>query len=76
VGSTETVTGKIPVEHKEILQRHGVNVSKLIRNAVEEEVHRIQEEEMRKALADASQILQKISDQEIIDNIRSSRDQR
>jgi hypothetical protein len=70
------VTGKIPAEHKEILQRHGVNVSKLIRNAVEEAVHRIQEEEMRKALADASQILQKISDQEIIDNIRSSRDQR
>ncbi|MCW4049033.1 MAG: hypothetical protein NWE89_04775 [Candidatus Bathyarchaeota archaeon] len=73
---TETVTGKIPAEYKELLQEHGVNISKLIREAVEKEIERIREEEQRKALKAASQVLQKIPDQEIIDIIRKGRDRR
>ncbi len=73
---TETVTGKIPAEHKEILQEHQVNISKLIREAVEKEVQRLKEQEQRKALNAASRLLQKIPDQTIIDSIRETRDRR
>lgn len=73
---TETVTGKIPVEHKEILQEHQVNISKLIREAVEKEVQKIKEQEQRKALNAASRLLQKIPNQTIIDSIRETRDRR
>lgn len=71
---TETVTGKIPSEYKRLLKEHGVNISKLIRDAVEKELARITEEEQRKALNAASLVLQKIPDQEIIDIIREGRD--
>lgn len=71
---TETVTGKIPSEYKRLLKEHGVNISKLIRDAVEKEIDRITEEEQRKALNAASLVLQKIPDQEIIDIIREGRD--
>ncbi len=74
--NTETVTGKIPVEHKEILQEHQVNISKLIREAVEKEVQRLKEQERREALNAASRLLQKIPDQTIIDSIRETRDRR
>jgi len=73
---TETVTGKIPEEHKEILQKHGVNISKLIRDAVEREIQRIKEEEQKKALEEAMLTLQKIPDEEIIQTIRKTRDAR
>ncbi|MBN1162120.1 hypothetical protein JXA34_00020 [Patescibacteria group bacterium] len=73
---TETVTGKIPEEHKEILQKHGVNISKLIRNAVEREIQRIKEEEQMKALEEAMLTLQKIPDEEITQTIRKTRDAR
>jgi len=76
VSHTETVTGKIPVEHKEILQEHQVNISKLIREAVEKEVQRLKEQERREALKEASRLLQKIPDQAIIDSIRETRDRR
>ncbi len=73
---TETVTGKIPSEYKRLLKEHGVNISKLIRDAVENELERIAEEEQRKALNAASRVLQKIPDTEIIDIIREGRDRR
>lgn len=76
MSATETVTGKITPEQKELLQKHGVNISKLVREAVETEIQRIQEEEQKKALRDASKTLQKIPTQDLIDIIRENRDQR
>jgi post-segregation antitoxin (ccd killing protein) len=73
---TETVTGKIPAKYKEILQKHGVNISALIRDAVEKEIEKIQEEEQRTALNNTSKLLQKIPDNEIVKIIRESRDKR
>ena len=76
MSATETVTGKITPEQKELLQKHGVNISKLVREAVETEIQRIQEEEQKKALTDASKTLQKIPTQTLIDIIRENRDRR
>jgi antitoxin CcdA len=76
MSATETVTGKITPQQKEILQKHGVNISKLVREAVEQEVKRIKKEEQRKALKEASQVLKKIPPQELVKIIRENRDQR
>ncbi|RLI01106.1 hypothetical protein DRO31_07265 [Candidatus Bathyarchaeota archaeon] len=76
MSATETVTGKITPQQKELLQKHNINISKLIREAVEKEIHQIQEEEQKKALQEASKILQKIPDQTITKIIRENRDQR
>jgi len=76
LGETETVSGKVPAEHKRVLQEHDVNISKLIQEAVEKEVKRIQEEQLRKALTEASRRLQSIPDEHIVDSIRRSRDTR
>lgn len=76
MSATETVTGKITPEQKELLQKHGVNISRLLREAVEAEIQRIQEEEQKNALKEAAKILQKIPDQDIIDIIRENRDKR
>lgn len=76
MSATETVTGKITPQQKELLQKHNINISKLIRKAVEKEIHQIQEEEQKKALQEASKILQKIPDQTITKIIRENRDQR
>ena len=74
MSATETVTGKITPEQKELLQKYGVNTSKLIREAVEREIKRIQEEEQKKALEKAAKVLRKIPDQDIVEIIRESRD--
>ncbi len=76
MSATETVTGKITPQQKEILQKHGINISKLVREAVEQEVQRIKKEEQRKALKEASQVLKKIPPQELVNLIRENRDQR
>ncbi len=76
MGQTETVSGKVPAEHKRVLQEHDVNISKLIQEAVEKEVKRIEEEQLRKALTEASRHLQSIPDEHIVDSIRGSRDTR
>jgi len=76
MSATETVTGKITPQQKELLQKYNINISKLIREAVEKEIHQIQEEEQKKALQEASKILQKIPDQTITKIIRENRDQR
>ena len=76
MGQTETVSSKVPAEHKRILQEHRVNISRLIQEAVEREVQRIEDEKLRKALAEASRSLQNIPDEHIIDSIRRSRDTR
>lgn len=76
MSATETVTGKITPKQKELLQKHGVNISRLLREAVENEIQRIQEEEQKKALQEAAKILQKIPDQTITQIIRENRDHR
>jgi post-segregation antitoxin (ccd killing protein) len=76
LSATETVTGKITPEQKELLQKYGVNTSKLIREAVEKEIQRIQEEEQKKALLEAARILKKIPDHDIVDIIRENRESR
>jgi len=60
LSSTPTVSAKIPKELKEKLRRLKINVSQLIREALEEEVRRREEEQLRNMVEQASLSLKKI----------------
>jgi len=76
LGSTTTVSAKIPRELKEKLRRLKINVSRLIREALEEEVRRREEEQLRNMAEQASLSLKKIPGEEIVRLIRESREER
>ncbi|RLI33454.1 hypothetical protein DRO56_01715 [Candidatus Bathyarchaeota archaeon] len=73
MGDMVVVTAKIPLELKERLRRLGVNVSALIREALEAEVERLERERLRVLAGEAGRILQKIPPEELIESIRRSR---
>ena len=76
MGNTVTVSAKIPKELKEKLQKLKINISGLIREALEKEVRRKEEEQLRKMAEQASLLLKKIPREEIVRVIRESRDER
>lgn len=76
MGEQATVTAKIPVEHKEKLRKHGVNINRLINEAVAREVHRLDEEEYQAILKEAAKILRKIPEDHLVGLIRAGRDER
>jgi len=70
------VSAKIRKELYEKLKRYGVPISEVIRKALEEEVRRREEKEVREALKRAQEILMKIPPEEIVTAVRSSREER
>ena len=76
MGSQVTVCAKIPAELKKKLAKLGVNVSGLVREALQSEVERLERERLRKLAEDAGAILQKIPAEEIVESVRASRDNR
>ena len=76
MGKYTTVSAKVPEELKKKLHELKVNTSQLVRRALEEEIKRREEEEL-KALADkASRLLKKIPSTEITRVIRETRDEK
>ncbi len=71
-----TVSARIKREIYEKLKRYGVNISDVIRRALEEEIRRREEEETRESLRKIQEILGKIPPEEIVEIIRSSREKR
>jgi len=76
MGAQVTVTAKIPAEHKAKLREHGVNVNRLINEAVAREVKRLEDEEYRGLLKEAARILQKVPEDHLVELVRKSRDER
>jgi len=76
MGAQATVTAKIPIEYKEKLRKHGVNINRLVNEAVAREVRRLDEEEYQAILKEAAKILQKIPEDHLVELIRASRDER
>lgn len=76
LGNAVTISAKIPKELKEKLHRMGVNVSRLIRNALEEEVKRREEAQLREDASEVSQILKNVPEEEIVKLVRETRDER
>ncbi len=70
------VTAKIPIKLKKKLTKLGVNVSGLVREALEAEVERLEKERLRNIAEEAGQILQKIPAEELVEAVRTSRENR
>jgi len=70
-----TVSAKVDREFYRRLKKYGVNISRVIKRALEEELRRREEEEVRRMLDRARRILGKIPEDELIDAIRRSRDE-
>ena len=76
MGNQVTVSAKIPSELKKKLNEFGVNVSGLMREALQSEVKRLERQKLRKLAEDAGAILQKIPEDEIVEFVRAGRDNR
>ena len=71
-----TITAKIPKELKEKIRRLNINASRVIREALEAEVRRREEEQLKALAREVSRILNKIPGEEIVRTIREARDER
>ena len=71
-----TVSAKIKRELWEKLKKYNIPISDVIRKALEEAVRKAEEEELARRLEEAAQILSKIPDEEIVEAVRSSREER
>ncbi|HUV33634.1 MAG TPA: hypothetical protein VMW22_01790 [Candidatus Desulfaltia sp.] len=76
MGAQTTITAKIPAEHKAKLKEQGVNINRLINEAVAREVQRLEDMEYQEILTKAAKILQKTPEDHLVGLIRSSRDER
>jgi hypothetical protein len=76
MGTQATVCAKVPAELKKKLTASGVNVSQVIRDALQSEAERLERERLKKLLKEASVILQKIPPEEFLKSIRAGRDSR
>jgi len=76
MGAQVTVCAKVPADLKKKLAESGINISEIIRKAMQSEAERLEKERLKKLLKEASVILQKIPPEEFIESIRASRDSR
>ncbi len=70
-----TVSAKIKRELYKKIRKYGINVSEVIRRALQEEVARREEEELRRMLEEAGKILDKVPEKRLVEHIRSSREE-
>jgi len=68
-----SVTVRIPKELKEDLSRHGVEVSRVVRRALEEEVRKRELEELKKIAGELGRFFAKIPEERIVKSIREDR---
>ena len=72
---TETIKIDAPRDLVERLTRQGADVNKIIRDALTREAEQADLQELQRLAEEASTILQKVSDEAIVEAIRKSRDQ-
>ncbi|MCC6018614.1 MAG: type II toxin-antitoxin system CcdA family antitoxin [Candidatus Verstraetearchaeota archaeon] len=71
-----TVSAKVKRDLYEKIKKYKIPISSVIRKALEDEIRRREEEEMREKLAQAQIILKKISPEELVEAVRASREGR
>jgi len=71
-----TITVRVPRKLKEELAKYRVNVSEVLRRALEEEVRKRRREELKAAAAELGEFFSRIPDEEIVKSIRETRDGR
>jgi antitoxin CcdA len=73
---SEVVTVRVDKTLKKKIKKYKINVSKITREALEEEIKKKERQELANAVSEMKTILNKIPDDEIVRAIRESRDQR
>jgi len=68
-----TITVRLPKELKDKLSRYEVEVSKVVRKALEEEIKRRKLESLKKAAGELGRFFAEISDEEIVESVREMR---
>lgn len=71
-----TISARIKKDLKKKIAKYGINISQLMRNAIEAEIERIEESELRKSLRKTGQIFAKIDMETITNLIREDRENR
>jgi len=72
-----TVSAKIRWELREKLKKYGIKVSEVINRALEEEVLRLEEKELKRKLDEvSSRVRGKIGERDIVLAVRASREER
>ncbi|MHA1689164.1 MAG: hypothetical protein ACTSUN_07490 [Promethearchaeota archaeon] len=69
-----TISAKISEELKKKIEKYKINTSQVIRDALDREIKRIEQDEMRELLDIAGKALSKIGKKEIVKSIREDRD--
>ncbi len=70
------VTGKVPKKLKEKAKQLGININKVIREALENAVKEKEDQIFLESLNDAANILSKINIKRVVQNIREDRETR
>lgn len=70
------MSAKVKRDFYEKLKKYKIPISSVIRKALEDEVRRREEEEVREKLAEAQIILKKIPPEELVEAVRTSREER
>jgi post-segregation antitoxin (ccd killing protein) len=73
---SEVITVRVKKSLKEKIRKHKINISKTVREALEDEVKKRENAELAQAISQMKAVLEKIPDDEIVRAIRESRDQR
>jgi len=68
-----TITVRVPEELKENLSRYGVEVSKVVRDALEEEIRRRKLEDLQRVAGELGEFFAKIPEEKIVKTIRETR---
>lgn len=71
-----TITVRVPRKIKEELAKYRVNLSEVLRRALEEEIRRRRREELRAIAAQLGEFFAKMPDEEIVKSVREARESR
>ena len=76
MGSLAVVTGKVPRELKRKAKKLGININRVIREALENAVRKREEELFMESLSRCADILSRIDINRVIKSIREDRESR
>lgn len=76
IGKYVTMSAKVPLELKQRLRELNVNISGLVRKAIEEEIERREREALRTLAEEVGQLLRKVPPAKIVKVIREAREER
>jgi len=76
MASYSIVSVRLPAELRKKMRELGIEPSKVMRRAIEEEVKRREAERLKERISELGDLIQRISTEDVVADIRSDRDGR